>query len=391
MKIQNITSYNQKNNIKNNIQNINNLNHSTSIKNDTIAFSSNISFGGISDIALSLQARFLERQSNKFYKEAMDDMRFSEEMKDMAIDIQRDSYQIRESSKYLINEVKSTLMYSKSKGYPNEHDRDDGHLIREFYDDALSRFVMEEYNKDEKTIRKVIVGAQTIQVIEYNPETKKNDLFVFSAHNDELLEYSAGYKPTVEDLTDEGSTDLFFDYKADMQYRYTNGRIASCDEKYSLKREKQETSLAHYDFYDYELCDAYIARVIYPNDTEKSTQHFYYQDGMLYRAVIDEAKNDNGIDSSSQEFMYSDDGLLTCSIGLTIDKENLVSSLDKMFKYGDYGLESVHLNVEADSKKRETKAEKLFSCVDGRIKRCAFDYKCVNSSRESFSKMVRVK
>lgn len=349
-----------------------------------------ISFKGFHDMVLSAQARYLEKRADKILKEANIDLENSQEALDRASDIQSDSYIVSNEARYLIDDVRNILAYSKSEDYSDVFDRDNEQLIREYYHDALSRLVMEEYNQKGKTVRKVIIEPDVIQVIEYNPETGKNDLYKFSAQNDELIEYIAGYKPTVDDLSDDGSTDLFFDYKADKQYRYLNGKIVSCDEKYEFKKDKKESCAAHFEFDDYRLKDFYMERRILPDGTKKAMQHFCYRDNILRKSISNETIDKNGINYFGYEFIFSEDGINNASLGVVIDREKKQSSLDESYKFGDLGLDKVYLDARADSIKREMTSKKVFYCVDDSIKKCVYDYRRSDLGRESYSKAVKV-
>lgn len=381
MKIQNITSYNYQNNIqKSNIQK-----YSTKSKSDVTEIKSNlVSFSGIKEFGLKLQAKKLELDAWKIHKEAALARKTSYLIQDKAIDILRDGQQIEFQAQFLLNEVLDIIVSMRSTDFEDEYDRDNNSLIRRFYEyDEYNEKcppTIEEYDNDGNVIRKIEFDMQTIKVVEYDSVSGHYDAYTFDTDSGKLIKFALDV-----DLDDD-------DTKASERYLYNQGNVVSYDTDYRLNRKGVEKFDERYEFSNLQLSDYYTNLRIETNGIKESDERYFFNEGVLYKVKLGEVDLFEKRIGSIEEYEYDEDGgIISATVGLEQEYGTLNAEAEKIFKFSELGLEKIYLDVEFDAKKRKTSAKQMFYCQNEEAKRCAYDYECTNYEKEDFSKIVRVK
>ena len=193
----------------------------------------NISFNGLSDLILKLQAKKLGREANSVSKEGSTSRMEAYSLQQYSSKLKKESLIIKADSTVLYKDVQKVLDEARKKGFPNKVDKSTGQMIREFYDGDDGQFIMEEYDSKGRTIRKTIIDKEITLVIKENKSTNKDDAYAFDTLNGELVEFSRGLQ-----IVGDG-------YRADENFSYFDGELSAYDNKYKLIREGKENSREH--------------------------------------------------------------------------------------------------------------------------------------------------
>ena len=341
----------------------------------------NISFNGLSDLILKLQAKKLGREANSVSKEGSTSRMEAYSLQQYSSKLKKESLIIKADSTVLYKDVQKVLDEARKKGFPNKVDKSTGQMIREFYDGDDGQFIMEEYDSKGRTIRKTIIDKEITLVIKENKSTNKDDAYAFDTLNGELVEFSRGLQ-----IVGDG-------YRADENFSYFDGELSAYDNKYKLIREGKENSREHFAFCDGKL-DKYCFDWKFEKGVyEKASEYYSFIDGKLLKNLT-EYKEYFGkhLEAVEEYFFDIDGGLTSCAkkVHHSKTKDNS-STAEKMFKFGDLGLEKIYLNLICTHNDDKITAQKLYKCADEKIKGCAFDYEYHKNGAEKFSSYIAIK
>ncbi|MBQ4646715.1 MAG: hypothetical protein IJB79_05145 [Candidatus Gastranaerophilales bacterium] len=358
------------------IKNYNNSNFSCPV---SLIAKDSVSFSGLFEKGIKIQAKYLNQDANSTYKEASETREYSYVVLADASDFQEEAMQIKENSSVVYLKAKELLNLGRNTNFEPVINPLNNEITREYYDGDDGQLIIEEYDEAGKTSRKIIFDRQVVMVMERNPETRKMDSYIFDVDNGEIIQFAKDIKINLDG------------YEASKQFMFQDGKITSCDIKHKVVDEKYEKSKTHYSYHDGNLA-SYSINWQYNNDgVEKSEENYTFVKGQLrkvFYGLVDSFEEER---TAQAEYIYGIDGELTSCILDVVMKKDGNNTIGTMYKYGENGLQKAYLDIEALPKERKMTAKKLFFYDDDEPLRCLCEYEFSKNGKEKFSKAVNLK
>ncbi|MBQ4646716.1 MAG: hypothetical protein IJB79_05150 [Candidatus Gastranaerophilales bacterium] len=199
-----------------------------------------------------------------------------------------------------------------------------------------------------------------------NPKDKKRDLFIFDARNRELISFS-------KNVEIDGES-----FSADKHYSFNNGKLDTYDE-YFLKIEGEdsllEKSLDRYIFQEDELCEYSSLREAWQGIRLKMDEVFAFKDDKVHYYCNQLTYDyEEGLDYSKAQIDFGENEEMAEYIEGELQDAFGEKTYKRYFKYQNNALKSVSI-YPIQTKQDGFVSDRVFSCVEGKIKYCAFDQK----------------